>query len=115
MLFLKRSKPRNQPSRSECGQDADRQYAGIGVPARIFKSLLKQTQTLTDLENENLPRLREHHFPPFAMEELGAQLTFQRLDLMAYGAMRDVQLVSGASEAQVASRGFEAAEQLKRR
>ena len=49
------------------------------------------------------------------MEEGNAQPAFQRLDLMAYGSLRDVQRVRGAREALMTCSRFEYHQRVERR
>ena len=51
----------------------------------------------------------------FAVEQLDAELRFQRLDLMAHRALRDGQFFGRAGEALVAGRGLEGLEGIQRR
>ena len=50
-----------------------------------------------------------------AIEELDAELRFQRLDLMAHGSLRDAQLFGGSREALMPRRGLEGLERVQRR
>src|SRR5215471_16848676 len=50
---------------------------------------------------------------PLAIEELDAEFRLQRLHLMAHGALRDAQLLSGACEADMSGGGFESLERVE--
>ena len=52
---------------------------------------------------------------PFAIEELEPERVFQRLDLMADRALRDVQLFGRAREAFAPGRSFEGLQGIQRR
>src|SRR6516225_2448898 len=107
MLLGKAAQTVDQPLRGEIGRSADSQNAALltlqeplGADSDLVQGIADDRQIVASSFGEDQPL-------PFAMEQLEPQCIFERLHLMAHGALRDVQLHGGTRKAFTPGRSLE--------
>src|SRR6266508_3859267 len=90
------AEPMNEPLRREIRRDADSERAAalplqqsLGTSGNAIEGVADDTKIGTTC-------LGDHQPLPFSVEELQSNLGLKRLDLMADGALRDAEFLSGA-------------------
>ncbi|AEK60425.1 glutathione S-transferase-like protein [Collimonas fungivorans Ter331] len=117
MLLVERRQPRHQPGAGERWRHADAQglrRAPAFNPAYVQGAVQRQ-QRLPYFSRQQAAAVGQHHLPAFALEQLASAALFQRADLVADGAVRQVQLFSGAGIVAQPRGGFKRTQGLGRR
>ena len=114
MLPLETADAVGHPVRPELWSHSHGERLLLGAFLHLLQRLGDPLKGGNDRREQHLPLRTEQHPPVLPQEERHAKLRFQRLDLVAHGGLRDVQLAGGVGEAQMASDRLKALEQVQR-
>lgn len=106
--------PRDEPAHREGRAHVDGHFALGRIARQRGCGVGDLRQGLADLFVENSTRRGEQGLPGSTFEQQNAQALFEQLDVTADGAVADVQLFGGATEALVASGSGEGADGVQR-
>ncbi len=112
--FGKMPEPVHQPFGGEVRRRADRQNTGILPLEQPFGAERDPVERIADDGQIVAARLGDDKALAFAVEQLDAKLGFERLDLMADRALRDVKLVGRARETLMPGGGLEGLQGIER-
>ena len=102
---------RRQPACAKSGQDGQIEAAALRVGAKTQGGVGDAHERAANLQRIGLPCGAEAHGLALAHKQLGTQPLFQRPDLPADGALRQVQLPRSSRKALVAGRCLKGAQQ----
>src|SRR5215470_13736184 len=99
MYLCKAAESMNKPLGGKIGRGADGQHARTLPLHQAFGSHSDAVKRVANNCQVIAPGIGNNEPLPLAIEEFDPELRFQRLHLMAHGALRDAQFLSGACEA----------------
>jgi hypothetical protein len=115
MHRVERIESRNEPAHHEGCETGHNQCALARRGGDLRRACLEKTQRLTDAREKSHTRLRELDAAIAAAEKGYAQLRFQRLDLPADRAVREMQFAGSFGKAQAIGRDLEGRKRFERR
>ena len=114
MLFREPPEPVHQPFAGKVGRRAHRQRPGIVPLQQIFGPQRQAVECIAHHPEIGLPGRRDDETAMFAVEQPAAQFGFQRLDLVADGALRHAEFLRRLGEALVPRRGLKSLQGVER-